>query len=182
MTPEVYVKSLERYHAPLVYEHWPYKSCTTVDYVANEIDRLPSAGVFLKDGDRLVSWVMEHPPSGTSRLHTLEQYRRCGYGRLAVLYFSKRSAQAGRQPFANIVVGNESSVHLFRSMGFRFWGGVQTTGLFPGVVLWAFTLEIGDGNQHRSLCKSNLPTICLSLLSSFSTRLKGIGIYWCISA
>ena len=135
MTPEVYVKSLERYHAPLVYEHWPYKSCTTVDYVANEIDRLPSAGVFLKDGDRLVSWVMEHPPSGTSRLHTLEQYRRCGYGRLAVLYFSKRSAQAGRQPFANIVVGNESSVRLFRSMGFRFWGGVQTTGLFPGVVL-----------------------------------------------
>jgi len=95
MAPEVYVKSLERCHAALVYENWAYKSSTLVEFVADEIDRLPSAGVFLKSDDQLVSWIMEHPPNGMSRLYTVEPYRRRGYGRLAIQYLSKRMAQSG---------------------------------------------------------------------------------------
>ena len=89
-----------------MFQYWPYSQYTTVDDVADEIDRQPSAGVFLKNGDQLVSWVMGRIPNGMSRLHTLDQYRRRGYAALAVKYVSKRMAQCGYLPFANIVIGN----------------------------------------------------------------------------
>ena len=116
----VYVKSLERCHAQQVYDHWPYKSSALPSEVADEISQLPSAGVFLKDTDELVAWMMCHPPNGMSRLHTMENYRRRGYASLVTQYLSKRVAQAGSLPFVNIVVENVSSQKFFQSMGFKF--------------------------------------------------------------
>ena len=115
----VYVKSLERCHAQLVYDHWLYKQNTTVADVADEIELLPSAGVFLKENDKLVSWMMSHPPTGMSRLHTIEQYRRRGYAALVTQYLSKRVAQTGCVPFVIIVTDNEVSYKFFESMGFQ---------------------------------------------------------------
>ena len=115
----VYVKSLERCHAQLVYENWPYRESTTVEQVADEIDHLPSAGVFLKENDELVSWMMCHPPNGMSRLHTMEQHRRRGYAALVTQYLSKRVAQSGSIPFVNIVTDNDNSYKFFKSMKFQ---------------------------------------------------------------
>jgi predicted GNAT family acetyltransferase len=115
----VYVKSLERCHAPIVYEHWPWKTWTTVDQVANEIDQQPSGGVFLKQNDQLVSWVMGYVPNGLSRLNTLEHHRRRGFAALAIKYMAKRMAQYGCPPFGDVLVGNEASRKLFESLGFR---------------------------------------------------------------
>ncbi|XP_046462012.1 uncharacterized protein LOC124208287 isoform X2 [Daphnia pulex] len=118
---EVYVKSLERHHAPLIYEHWTaFKHTTTVDDIADEIDLLPSAGLFLKDNDELVSWIMGHAPMGMSRLFTMDGHRRKGYATLVTLYMSKRMAQSGFLPFVNIVVGNTASTKFFEGLGFRF--------------------------------------------------------------
>ncbi|EFX72028.1 hypothetical protein DAPPUDRAFT_308592 [Daphnia pulex] len=88
----VYVKSLERCHAQTVYDYWPYNEGTTVENVAKEIEELPSAGVFLTDNDKLMSWMMSHPPNGMSRLHTLQEYRRRGYAALVTRSLSKRVA------------------------------------------------------------------------------------------
>ncbi|XP_057372907.1 uncharacterized protein LOC130693731 [Daphnia carinata] len=115
---DVYVKSLERRHAQLVYDHWPYKESTVVDNVAIEIEQLPSAGVFLKENNELVSWIMCHPPNGMSRLHTLEEHRRRGYAALAVQYLSKRVAQSGYVPFVNMDIANVVSKQFFESMKF----------------------------------------------------------------
>ena len=117
---DVYVKSLERRHAQQVYDNWPYKSSALPSEVADEISQLPSAGVFLKDTDELVAWIMCHPPNGLSRLHTMEKYRRRGYASLVTQYLCKRFAQAGMVPFVNIVVENVASQNVFLSMGFKF--------------------------------------------------------------
>lgn len=122
LSDEVYVKSLEREHASIVYENWTYKASTTVDHVADEIDQLPSAGAFLKTTDQLVSWMVCHPPNGMSRLHTVDGYRRKGYAKLLTRYLSKRFAQSGYVPFVNIVNDNEASIKFFQSLGFRLLG------------------------------------------------------------
>ena len=113
------VKSLETCHAQTVYDHWPYKHSTTVKDVVDEIEQLPSAGVFLKENDELVSWMMSHPPTGMSRLHTMEQHRRRGYAALVTQYLCKRVAQSGYVPFVNINSDNDASYKFFKFMGFQ---------------------------------------------------------------
>ena len=87
--------------------------------VADEIDQFPSAGVFLKKDNQLVSWVTNHPPYGLSRLHTLDEHRRKGYAAVAVRYMTKRMAQAGYIPCLGIITRNSASKSLFESIGFR---------------------------------------------------------------
>ena len=60
-----------------------------MNQVANEIDQQPSGGVFLKQNDQLVSWVMGYVPNGLSRLNTLEHHRRRGFAALAIKYKPK---------------------------------------------------------------------------------------------
>ena len=116
----VYVKSLERCHAQIVYDYWPYRENTSIEHVADEIELLPSAGVFLKENDEPVSWMMCYTPNGMSRLHTLEEHRRRGYAALVTQYLSKRVAQCGFVPFVNIVIENTASYKFFESMKFTF--------------------------------------------------------------
>ena len=91
-----------------------------MESVAKEIAELPSAGVFLKTDNQLVSWMMYHLPNGMSRLHTLEEHRRRGYAALVTQYLSKRVAQCGLVPFVNIHIDNVASYTFFTStMGFQ---------------------------------------------------------------
>ena len=114
---DVYVKSLERHHADIVHSHWPaFNRTSSVEDVADEIDQLPSAGVFLKETDELVCWINCHLGFGMARLFTLEPYRRRGYATLAIRYMSKRMAQCGFVPFIAGLVGNDVSKHLFKSL------------------------------------------------------------------
>ena len=115
-----YIKNLEQCHAQTVYDFWPYRAQSSVEWVADEIQRLPSAGLFLKENDQLVSWVISAFPDSLGKLHTLEQYRRRGYAKLVVEYLSKHLAMAGYRPFANILVANEASKRTFESIGYQF--------------------------------------------------------------
>lgn len=114
------MKSLEPCHAQLVFDNWPFKHLTTLQDVTDEIVQLPSAGVFLKDGDDLIAWMTCHPPNGMSRLFTTEQHRRKGYASLVTKYITKRMAQAGYYPYVNIVAGNPVTAKFFESVGFRY--------------------------------------------------------------
>lgn len=113
----VYVKSLERCHAQTIYDHWPRREITTVEEIANELDWMPSAGVFMKDNDELVTWMMWHPFAGMSRLHTLVNHRRMGYASLVAQYLMKRLAQAGLVPHAIIGLENEMFYSCVQNVG-----------------------------------------------------------------
>lgn len=119
MPVEVYVKTLERKHAITIHENAQYRRDATLEDVIHELVNLPSAGVFLKANDQLVSWIMCHPPFGMVRLFTLEPYRRRGYAKLAVCYLSKIMAKSGCVPFTSIMKGNTPAIVLFANLGFR---------------------------------------------------------------
>ena len=122
-TPDdVYVKSLETSHSSTVYDHWYYKDTTVVESVADSVVESPSAGVFLKETDELVSWMTNFLPTGLSQLHTLEQFRRRGYAAYVIRYLSKRTAQSGYVPYAIISPGNKASENCFINVGFESVG------------------------------------------------------------
>ena len=110
---------MEQCHAKIVYDHWAARTTTSVEIIAEEINSLPSAGVFLKATNELVCWITYYPTNGMSRLHTLDQHRRKGYASLVIRYLSKRVAQAGFVPTANVGLGNEASFRVFESIGFQ---------------------------------------------------------------
>jgi len=117
---DVYIKNLETPHAATVYDNWPMKRVTTVESVVDCIIESPSAGVFMKDSNQLVSWITSHVPNGMSKLHTLDEFRQRGYAGLVTRYLAKRLAQAGYLPFATIAPDNLSSKKCFKSAGFIF--------------------------------------------------------------
>jgi len=122
-TPDdVYVKSLETSHSSTVYDHWDYKDTTVVESVADSVVESPSAGVFLKETDELVSWMTNFLPTGLSQLHTLEQFRRRGYAAYVIRYLSKRTAQSGYVPYAIISPGNKASENCFINVGLESVG------------------------------------------------------------
>jgi len=115
---DIYAKSLERRDAQTVFDYWLYNSSTNVENVADELTQLPSAGVYLKSTDQLVSWMNFHPPNDMSRLHTLEEHPRKGYATLFTRYLCKRVAQAGHSPYVLILDGNTASEKFFQRFGF----------------------------------------------------------------
>lgn len=117
--PNVYVQSLERRHAQVIFDYWPYRKQTSIEAIAREIDCFPSVGVFLKANDELIAWMMFYPPNGLSRLHVLEMYRREGYGSLLIRYLSKRCAQAGFLPTVNVDFENTGPAELYKRLGFK---------------------------------------------------------------
>lgn len=119
MPVDVYVRSLERGDAQVVYDYWPSRKETSVENIVREIEYFPSAGVVLKATNELVAWMMFYPPNGMSRLHVLEMHRRKGYASLVIRYLSKRCAQAGFLPTVNVVPGNIIPTKLYESLGFQ---------------------------------------------------------------
>jgi len=95
---EVYIKSLERQDAGIIYDTWAFKHSSSVEDLEDEIEQLPSAGVYLKETDELICWINFHLAFGMARLYTLEAHRRKGYATLAIQYAAKRTAQAGYIP------------------------------------------------------------------------------------
>ena len=95
---------------------------TTLQTIVDEIVQLPSAGVFLKETDELVSWMTYHPPMSMGKLHTLDNHRKRGYASIVTRYLSKRLAQSGLIPFVIIMPDNKPSQKLFESVGFRLLG------------------------------------------------------------
>lgn len=120
-TPDdVYVKSLETRHAATVYDFWNFRFVTTVEAFVDSVIEAPSAGVFVKETNEPVSWMISRTPNGMSSLHTLEEFRQRGYASFVSQYLAKRMAQAGYLPYATIDPSNEASKKCFRNAGFSF--------------------------------------------------------------
>lgn len=143
---DIYIKSLEPCHAQLVYDHWPHKYASSFKVSVENIVDLPSAGVFLKDGDRLVAWAVCFPPIGISRFHTLDEFRCRGYGSYVIKYLSKRMAQAGFCPYGGIYGGNEPSVRCFTNVGYTMTSSAEPVNLISA--------------QHHSDFEHDWPNPC----------------------
>lgn len=90
-----------------------------MEHVAEEIEQLPSVGLFLSATDELVSWITGHVGTGMSRLYTMEQHRCKGYAKLVTLHLSKLMAQSGYVPYVQVLVTNTPSNSFFQKLGFQ---------------------------------------------------------------
>lgn len=131
MPENLYISSLERHkYGQYVFNRWAYRDHTTEEDVGDELDQLPSAGLFSNDSNEMVAWVTLHPHFGMSRLHTLEAHRRKGYGTLVVQYLTKRMAQAGYLPTYGLAINNVASKAFVEAMGFQFVGTFSSIASF----------------------------------------------------
>lgn len=128
----MYVSSLKPCHARAVYERWLGWDSSSVEDMVQIITQLPSAGVFLKSNDELVSWAVCHPPAGgLNHLWTVEEHRRKGYANLVSQYLSKRLAQCGYVPYVIVRTSNHVSQKFFTNLGFKFLRNSHLCNAFP---------------------------------------------------
>lgn len=111
--------SLKPFNAQQVYDFFPYRESVTLEDVTDEIEQLPSVGVFLKENRQLVSWMIQRSSFGMGRLFTLEAHRRRGYALLTVRSMSKKMAEAGFFPLLYVNHNNHASKALMIKAGFR---------------------------------------------------------------
>ena len=78
-----------------------------------------SYGIYERENNELLAWVMQTHYGGIGMLYTKETVRRHGYAKVLVMMMAKKLAEEVIQPYAMIVESNTKSISLFHSMGFK---------------------------------------------------------------
>ncbi|KAI4469224.1 hypothetical protein MML48_2g00003614 [Holotrichia oblita] len=115
----VYVDKLCQLHIPTITAIWPHRFDGAERYLSIFLEMNGGYGVFLKEDDKLVAWVMRNHWGTMINLQTLPEYKRMGFGHLIVSVMAKHIAEDGQSPMATIVMGNFASEMLFQKLGFR---------------------------------------------------------------
>ena len=103
--------------ANIVYNNSEYKEYISIQYVKYCIRKGMSAGV--NENNKLVSWAITQDDGAIGFLHTLDKYRRKGYGYNVTLSMIKQIRNSGGLPFANVLPTNKRSINLLLKLGFK---------------------------------------------------------------
>ena len=83
------------------------------------IKNITSVGVFLRsDPTHPVSWTLLSNYGHIMHVYTLEEHRRKGYAKIAVLSLIEQILESGLTPAAEIAAENVASIKLFTGLGF----------------------------------------------------------------
>eukprot|EP00898_Chlorokybus_atmophyticus_P001724 jgi/Chlat1/2552/Chrsp175S02406 len=108
--------------AELVAHHWPYGKDPT--YQRQLIKALPSVGVRCSnDGEYdfnqpLVAWALTYAYGALGMVHTLEEYRRKGLAKAAVVALAEAQLASGMTPYVWVDISNNASRKMFMQLGF----------------------------------------------------------------
>ncbi|MEJ2617552.1 MAG: GNAT family N-acetyltransferase [Ignavibacteriaceae bacterium] len=100
-----------------IYNNYNLKEYVSKKYIIERIQKGISAGIF--EDNKLVSWGITQDDGAIGFLHTLDNYRRKGYGINVVLSMIYKLLQQGELPFAYIEPSNKNSINLFLKLGFK---------------------------------------------------------------
>jgi len=92
------------------------------DYLTGRMEKGELFGAFI--GDELAGFVGFHSETSIGMLEVLPQYRRRGIGRALESAMINRQLERGFVPFGQVVLGNEASMALQRSLGFETAEGI----------------------------------------------------------
>ena len=100
-----------------VYLNSIYKEYISIEYITEQIDKGISAGIY--DDNKLISWGITQDDGAIGFLHTLDKYRRKGYGYNVTLSIINKLINGEQLPFAYIEKSNKESINLFLKLGFK---------------------------------------------------------------
>lgn len=103
--------------AQTIYDNYTLKEYISIEYIIERIRKGINAGIY--DDNNLVSWGITQDDGAIGFLHTLDKYRRKGYGYNVVLSMIEQLMHNGKLPFAYIEPSNKNSINLFRKLGFK---------------------------------------------------------------
>ncbi|KAJ8679904.1 hypothetical protein QAD02_015691 [Eretmocerus hayati] len=121
---ECYLGPVDVSHIPLVTSLWPHRNRKNIKlsekYLETFVKLNRSAGLFLKEDNSLVSWILYSDYGSLGQLQTVEKYKRKGYGKLVTKALVKELAEKdGLNSTLFIVKDNIVSHRLFSSLGYR---------------------------------------------------------------
>lgn len=103
--------------AHIVFSNSDYKQFISIEYVKVCIRKGISAGLY--DNNKLVSWSITQDDGAIGFLHTLDEYRRKGFGYNITLSMIEQIRNSGGLPFANVLPTNKRSIDLLLKLGFK---------------------------------------------------------------
>ena len=114
---EIKCVSLTKQDAQVVYNNSEYKEYISPEYVKYCIQNGISAGIY--ENSKLVSWAITQDDGAIGFLHSLDEYRRKGYGYNVTLSMIYQVRNSGSFPFANVLPSNKRSINLLLKLGFK---------------------------------------------------------------
>ncbi|MCW8810227.1 MAG: GNAT family N-acetyltransferase [Ignavibacteriaceae bacterium] len=114
---ELSTVSLTEKDAEIVFNNSEYKEYISIEYVQDCIRKGISAS--LCENNKLVSWAITQDDGAIGFLHTLDEYRRKGYGYKVTLSMINQIRKSSGLPFANVKASNEKSINLLQKLGFK---------------------------------------------------------------
>jgi len=103
--------------AQTVYNNSEYKEYISIEYVTDCLMKGISAGLY--ENGKLVSWAITQDDGAIGFLHTLDNFRRKGYGYSVTASMIHEVRNNGGLPFANVKASNKRSINLLLKLGFK---------------------------------------------------------------
>ena len=116
-SPEYETVPLTGKDAQIVYNNSEYKEYISIEYVTDCIKKGISAGLY--ENGKLVSWAITQDDGAIGFLHTLDNFRRKGYGYCVTVSIMQEVVNNGGLPFANVLASNKRSINLLLKLGFK---------------------------------------------------------------
>lgn len=113
------MKKLNEDHAVVMNEIWPHKFKGSLDYLKTFIKMNGGFGVFLKEDDSIVAWILKNQMGMMVVLQTADGYKRKGYGSLVTKAIAKEIAKEGHVPLGTVLIDNFASKNMFKKLGFK---------------------------------------------------------------
>lgn len=115
---EVYIKKLNSDNAIVINDSWPHKFDGSLRYVKTLIKINGGVGIFLKDTNTMVAWILKYHTGEMGLLQTIDGHKRKGYASVITKFIAKDIAKGGHTPTATILTDNFASRNMFKKLGF----------------------------------------------------------------
>lgn len=133
---EVYLSNIRKEDIPFIDSRWPHRYPGSVDFLTHTITMNGGLGLYLKESNQIVAWILRNQHNGIGVLQTIEEFRRRGFAGLLIKAMSKKMAkECGIDVHTCIVRENHASLKLFKTLGFQHIGNIRFVKMKPFVDL-----------------------------------------------
>lgn len=127
LKPRHKVESLRIEDSDIVNQFYTYKDENSIEYIKECILERKTSCIFDKDGNP-ISWAVIREDGSMGIMYTRKEYRGKGLAASVTLDLVDKVINNGDVPFVHIVHGNDASVKLAESIGFKKYGDIAWFG------------------------------------------------------